>query len=133
MAGLLASVAPWVYFVGAIAVLALIIGVLTWLVTRGRGKGPERHFDAGMTPDVDVGNQEIWSRGRTVTVGETIDTVLVPTPEEQTVEIIERETTAFADDLMDPRNPGHAEWERREQERIHRAEQRDNPESSSPT
>jgi hypothetical protein len=40
-----------------------------------------------------------------------LETVLVPRPDERTAELIHEETTNFPDDLTDPRNPRHAEWE----------------------
>lgn len=42
----------------------------------------------------------------------------VLSPEEQTQELVERETTYFPDDLTDPRNPGHDAWVARQQQRA---------------
>jgi hypothetical protein len=86
------------------AFVVLLI-VLVILIAGGmliRRKSRKRGFSYVPDPSA-LGN-------KTYQAGE-IPNITVATPEFQTEEIAQREFASdVADDLMDPRNPGHAEW-----------------------
>lgn len=117
--------------------VAVVVAVVYLVRVRGQGSEP---FDVGVSPqEDDPKGEDIWFKGPAYGLqAQPLDLTMVPTGQEQTREIIERETTQFPDDLLDPRNPHHAEWEAREQARIQAAESDDvappsDPEGASPT
>jgi hypothetical protein len=118
--------------------LAVILGLgliaCVWFLIARRGKRGGRHFDMGVSEPMDVPEgEDVWGQQWTSTSGlPTADRTLNARPEERTSEMIKRETTGFAGDLLDPRSPGHAEWEQRGQARIHEAGVSPTPPESGP-
>ena len=101
-----------------LAVALVVLGGLTLLLTRGKGNRG-RQFSIGVSENEDVPKgEDVWEEEDQLGGGTGVTQTFVPTPEEKTEEMIDRETTQFGDDLTDPRNPGHAAWERRQQERM---------------
>ena len=74
------------------------------------------HFQVGIGPQgeqVPEGG-DLWSPELgSGFAAEPLQEVLIPSAPDRTEELVHEETTYFADDLEDPRNPRHAEWEAR--------------------
>jgi hypothetical protein len=103
--------------VGVIVGLGMIAGA--WYLIANRGNKGGDHFDMGYSEPQDVPKgEDVWSQMHSGLSGQTVDATFNARPAERTAEMIERETTEFPDDLLDPRNPGHGAWEQREQGRT---------------
>jgi len=100
--------------------VAVIAGIVYLIAMRGKGNYP---FSMGVPV---VGNEhkgeDVWYGPRAAGLWtRPLEETFNPTAEEQTRETVRRETTEYRDDLTDPRNPRHAQWEEREDARAERA------------
>lgn len=85
------------FLIALVVVLILAAGVLVM-----RKRGSNRHFDYAPKPQPSTANF--------VNVNQ-VEVEAVATPGYATEDIIKRETQMdVADDLLDPHNPGHAQW-----------------------
>jgi hypothetical protein len=101
--------------------VAVIVATVYLIKMRGKGNVP---FNPGISvPSDDPPGEDIWFKGPAYGLqGQSLDVTMVPTPEEETRELVERETLQYQDDLLDPQNPKHAQWEQREHARIQDAD-----------
>ncbi len=85
-------------FLIALVVILILAGAALLM----RKRGSQRHFDYAPRPQP--------SNANVVNVNQ-IEVEAVATPGYATEDIIQRETQMdVTDDLLDPRNPGHAQW-----------------------
>jgi hypothetical protein len=85
------------YLIVLVVIVILVCGALLM-----RKRGSQRHFDYAPTPQPSTSN--------IVNVNQ-IEVEPIATPGFATEDIIQRETKIDAtDDLLDPHNPGHAQW-----------------------
>ncbi|HEY5438958.1 MAG TPA: hypothetical protein VIJ99_08645 [Acidimicrobiales bacterium] len=85
-------------YVIALVVILILVGGATLM----RRRGSQRHFDYAPKPQPSMSN--------VVNVNQ-IEVEPVATPGFATEDIIQRETHMdVTDDLLDPHNPGHAQW-----------------------
>jgi hypothetical protein len=89
----------------AIVVIVLIVLLFAYVTARRRNKR-----EVTYAPDVREMSEDLFNPGTRFNIHE-IPQVAVPTPEVATEEIAHDEFVGDAsDDLLDPRNPHHAEW-----------------------
>jgi hypothetical protein len=93
-----------------------------WRARQQRRAGVSRglQFDVGLQSASDPipAGGDLWYQEQNPRAAEPIDVTLIPSGGERTAELIHDETTYFSDDLADPRNPRHAEWEARREAAI---------------
>jgi hypothetical protein len=110
----------------ALVVLAVLFGVF---MSRRQKRSPgAKHFDSGLRMQPDVPGSGVQGAGgpeapyfsaRTVTGGAWVEEDLLATPDEQTYELLERETTEEPDDFIEPANVADREiWEEQRETAI---------------
>lgn len=109
--------------IAVVIVLAIAFGA--WRMhRRPAGVTGGLGFDVGLQASSDPvpEGDDVWATIHSPLAAEDLDITLNARPVERTQEMLQRETTYFEDDLTDPRNPRHAQWEARHEAAIKEGE-----------